>query len=108
MANDTFDLLEMLGKLNAPEERPMDTSFITLIGNTLRQYYRKQFFTEFIANAPDADAKRFSILVHDHEGPMEHLLSEELAVFRKASRVIYNDGIFSQKDSEEYCKPELG
>lgn len=81
---------------------------ITLIRNTLRQYDPKQFFTEFIANASDAGAKRFSILVDDHEGPTEHLLSEELAVFQKASLVIYNDGIFSQKDFKGILQTGIG
>ena len=71
---------------------------ITIIRNALRQYEPKQFFTEFIANASDAGANRFSILVDDHVGPTNHLLSEGLAAFQGASLVVHNDGIFSRKD----------
>ena len=108
MANDTFDLSEMLSKLNAPEERLMDTSFITLIRNTLRQYYPKQFFTEFIANASDAGATRFSILIDHHEASTECLLSKDLAKFQNASLVVHNDGTFSQSDFRGMLETGVG
>ena len=81
---------------------------ITIIRNTLRQYEPKQFFTEFIANASDAAAKRFSILIDDHEGPREHLLSEGLAIFQGASLVVHNDGIFSPKDFRGILQTGIG
>ncbi|KAF8344477.1 hypothetical protein F5887DRAFT_1075526 [Amanita rubescens] len=71
---------------------------ITIIRNTLQQYDPEQFLTEFIANASDAGATRFSILIDNHESPTGCLLSEELAEFQSASLVVHNDGIFSQND----------
>jgi len=100
--------IQYLGVDEALNDIDLGGNPITLIRNTLRQYDPKQFFTEFIANASDAGAKRFSILVDDHEGPTEHLLSEELAVFQKASLVIYNDGIFSKKDFTGILQPGIG
>jgi hypothetical protein len=81
---------------------------ITIIRNTLRQYEPTQFFTEFIANASDAGAKRFSILIDDQEGPGEHLLSKGLAVFQTASLVVHNDGIFSPKDFRGILQTGIG
>ena len=81
---------------------------ITIICNTLRQYEPTQFFTEFIANASDAGAKRFSILIDDQEGPGEHLLSKGLAVFQTASLVVHNDGIFSPKDFRGILQTGIG
>ncbi|KAF8318358.1 hypothetical protein F5887DRAFT_928554, partial [Amanita rubescens] len=100
--------IQYLGVDEALNDIDLGGNPITLIRNTLRQYDPKQFFTEFIANASDAGAKRFSILVDDHEGPTEHLLSEELAVFQKASLVIYNDGIFSKKDFRGILQTGIG
>ncbi|KAF8330997.1 hypothetical protein F5887DRAFT_76594 [Amanita rubescens] len=70
----------------------------TLIRNTLTQYEPNQLFTEFIANASDAGAKLFNILVDDHVGPTEHLVSESLAAFQNASLVVHNNGVFSARD----------
>lgn len=70
----------------------------TLIRNTLTQYEPNQLFTEFIANASDAGAKLFNVLVDDHVGPKEHLVSESLAAFQNASLVVHNDGVFSEQD----------
>ena len=81
---------------------------ITFIRNTLRQYEPKQFFTEFIANASDAGAKQFSILVDDHMGPTDRLLSESLAVFQGASLVVHNDEIFSRKDFTGILQTGIG
>ncbi|KAF8330989.1 hypothetical protein F5887DRAFT_1287046 [Amanita rubescens] len=100
--------IQYLGVDEALNDIDLGGSPITLIRNTLRQYDPKQFFTEFIANASDAGAKRFSVLVDDHEGPTERLLSEELAVFQKASLVIYNDGIFSKKDFRGILQTGIG
>ena len=90
--------MKHLGLDEAESDIDLGGKPITIIRNTLRQYDPKQFFTEFIANASDAGAKRFNILLDNHEGPRERLLSEGLAVFQSASLVVHNDGIFSRDD----------
>ncbi len=81
---------------------------ITLIRNTLMQYDPKQFFTEFIANASDAGAKRFSLLVDDHEGPTTHLLWKGLAAFQNASLIVHNDGVFTRDDFRGILETGIG
>ncbi|KAK2459819.1 hypothetical protein APHAL10511_008140 [Amanita phalloides] len=90
--------MQRLGLDEAEDEIDLGEKPITTIRNTLRQYDPKQFFTEFIANASDAKAKSFSMLVDHHEGPTKKLLSEGLAAFQGPSLVVFNDGIFSRDD----------
>ena len=90
--------LKHLGVDEAENDIDLGGEPITIIRNTLKQYDPKQFFTEFIANASDAGAKQFNIVVDDHEGPTEHLYSGGLAAFQGASLIVHNDGIFSRQD----------
>lgn len=90
--------LKYLGVDEAENDIDLGGKPITIIRNTLKQYNPKQFFTEFIANASDAGAKQFNIVVDDHKGPTKRLYSEGLAVFQGESLVVHNDGIFSRQD----------
>ncbi|KAF8638386.1 hypothetical protein AX17_002247 [Amanita inopinata Kibby_2008] len=81
---------------------------ITTIRNTLRQYNPRQFFTEFIANASDAKAQQFSILIDEHKGPTAKLFSKGMKAFQGASLVIYNDGVFTAKDFKGIRETGIG
>lgn len=100
--------MKHLGLDEAENDIDLGGKPITITRNTLKQYNPEQFFTEFIANASDAGAKRFTILVDDHEGPTERLLSEGVAVFQNASLVVHNDGIFSQNDFRGILQTGIG
>ena len=93
--------IQYLGVGKAEYDIDLGGEPITLIRNTLMQYDPKQFFTEFIANASDAGAKRFSLLVDDHKGPTTHLLWEGLAAFQNASLIVHNDGVFTRDDTRD-------
>ncbi|KIL64220.1 hypothetical protein M378DRAFT_163460 [Amanita muscaria Koide BX008] len=81
---------------------------ITIIRNTLDQYDPKQFFTEFVANASDAKAKHFGLLVDDHEGPTDKLFSTGMKAFQSPSLVVYNDGVFTQDDFKGIRETGIG
>jgi hypothetical protein len=100
--------MQHLGVDEAENDVDLGVKPTTVIRNTLRQYDPKQFFTEFIANASDASAKRFSILVDDYAGSTERLISKGLAVFQGASLVVHNDGIFSRKDFTGILQTGIG
>ncbi|KAF8621710.1 hypothetical protein AX15_007571 [Amanita polypyramis BW_CC] len=97
-----------LRPLGASDDIDLGEKPITTIRNTLRQYDPEQFFTEFIANASDAKAKRFSILLDDHEGPTNNLVSEGLAAFQSASLVVHNDGVFTREDFRGILQTGIG
>ncbi|KAM6499265.1 hypothetical protein JOM56_004773 [Amanita muscaria] len=86
--------------LEAEDDIDLGGKPITTIRNTLKQYAPEQFFTEFIANASDAKATQFSLLIDDHEGPTDpkNLFSAGMAAFQSASLVVYNDGVFDTND----------
>ncbi|KAF8629294.1 hypothetical protein AX15_003527 [Amanita polypyramis BW_CC] len=100
--------LRPLGLNEAEDDIDLGEKPITTIRNILSQYEAKQFFTEFIANASDAKAKRFSILVDDHKGPAKDLISEGLAEFQGPSLVVYNDGTFTRKDFSSILQTGIG
>jgi len=85
---------------------------LTTVRNTLRQYTEKQFITEFVANACDANATRLTLLVNEFcsdgdESP--HLLSPTMQKFSSCpSLVVYNNGRFSDQDFEGICRTSLG
>ena len=100
--------MKHLGLDEAENDIDLGGKPITIIRNTLKQYDPRQFFTEFIANASDAGAKRFNILLDNNKGPKKCLLSEGLAVFQSASLVVHNDGIFSQNDFRGILQTGIG
>ncbi|KAM6499278.1 hypothetical protein JOM56_004786 [Amanita muscaria] len=89
-----------LNRLGLEDDIDLGGKPITTIRNTLKQYAPEQFFTEFIANASDAKAKQFSLLIDDHEGPTDpkNLFSAGMAAFQSTSLVVYNDSVFDEDD----------
>ncbi|KAJ7058193.1 hypothetical protein C8F01DRAFT_1149905 [Mycena amicta] len=87
----------------------MGENLTTTIRNTLKQYSEAQIFNEFLANACDAQATKFGILVDEYGGKTSKLLSAGMAPFVNCpSLVIYNDGEFSAKDFEGICRTGVG
>lgn len=77
----------------------MGEKLTTTIRNVLKQYTDQQALTEFLANACDAGADDFKILVDDAHGPTTNLLTPQMAPFQTCSSlVIYNNSVFTQKD----------
>ncbi|KAJ6589057.1 hypothetical protein B0H19DRAFT_1367527 [Mycena capillaripes] len=87
----------------------MGETLTTTIRNVLKQYSEQQICNEFLANACDADATKFGILVDERPGPVGKLLSSAMAPFQACpSLVFYNSGVFSPKDFEGICKTGIG
>ncbi|KAJ7629420.1 hypothetical protein DFH06DRAFT_1338309 [Mycena polygramma] len=87
----------------------MGETLTTTIRNVLKQYSEQQICNEFLANACDANATKFGILVDERPGPVERLLSPAMAPFQSCpSLLFYNSGVFGPKDFEGICKTGLG
>ncbi|KAI0071823.1 hypothetical protein K474DRAFT_1712121 [Panus rudis PR-1116 ss-1] len=83
------------------DDEDMQEKLSTRIGNVLRQYSIAQAFNEFLANAADAGANRYSLLIDDHSAPSDSLLAPSLAQFQTGSSlIVYNDAVF--KDPEDF------
>lgn len=80
----------------------MGQDLVTTVRNNLEQYKDKQFATEFLANAVDANATEFALVVNRfHPLPDESVqaLSAELAPFCSSpSLVVYNNATFTDAD----------
>ncbi|KAJ7280333.1 hypothetical protein C8J57DRAFT_1175059 [Mycena rebaudengoi] len=104
-------LMERLGFKSA-EFTPgvdMGETLTTTLRNVLTQYSEQQICTEFLANASDAGATTFGILVDEREGPTGKLLSSAMAPFQNCpSLIFYNNGVFSAKDFEGICRTGIG
>ncbi|KAF7320872.1 BTB domain-containing protein [Mycena chlorophos] len=87
----------------------MGESLTTTIRNTLKQYTEAQILNEFLANAEDAGATKFSILVDDYSPKADKLLSAALAPFVSCPSVVfYNDAQFTTKDFDGICRTGIG
>ncbi|KAK7018615.1 BTB domain-containing protein [Favolaschia claudopus] len=92
-----------------PQPIDMGETLTTTIRNVLKQYSEQQICNEFLANACDADATKFGILVDERPGNTEKLLSQTMKAFQTCSSlVLYNNGVFSPKDFEGICKTGIG
>lgn len=87
----------------------MGEKLTTTIRNVLKQYTEQQTLSEFFANASDAGATEFKILVDDRHAPFERLLSPIMAPFQRCSSlIVYNNSMFTQADFEGICKTGVG
>ncbi|KAK0187120.1 hypothetical protein F5146DRAFT_1063566 [Armillaria mellea] len=87
----------------------MGEKLTTTIRNVLKQYTEQQTLAEFFANASDAGATEFKILVDDRHAPFERLLSPIMAPFQRCSSlIVYNNSMFTQADFEGICKTGVG
>jgi len=95
-----------------PEKGAIDmgTQLVTSIRNTLKQYTEQQMLSEFFANAADAGATRFGIMLDEKQGlPVERLLTTAMRPFQACpSLMVYNNGVFTAKDFEGICRTGIG
>ncbi|EAU81709.2 hypothetical protein CC1G_02725 [Coprinopsis cinerea okayama7 len=94
------------------EFEDMGATAVTLVQKAIAQYTEKQFLSEFLANAEDAGATRFSVVLNEGSGPAftsKKLLSTEMEKFYNCPSVlVYNDGVFSDNDFRGLCKTHIG
>jgi hypothetical protein len=81
------------------DDDDMSEPLTTRITNVLRQYDKDQFFGEFLANAHDAKATVFGMLLDETPAPKSNVLSPALAELQAyPSLIIYNNSIFEERD----------
>lgn len=91
------------------DDDDMSESLTTRISGVLLGYERGQFFGEFLANAQDAQAKTFAMLLDEKPASPSNVLSpafEELQSY--PSLIIYNDSVFEESDFKGIRKVGLG
>lgn len=101
----------LLGILDAPWMSTLELGEkpVTTIRTVLRQYVQEQIFTEFIANASDAKASRFSILLDEITlASGNNLVSSQLSLFDGPSLILHNDAKFTMQDFQGICKTGIG
>ncbi|KAJ6602456.1 hypothetical protein DFH09DRAFT_968836 [Mycena vulgaris] len=114
MLSDELSKRLMMGRLGfkSVELTPgvdMGETLTTTIRNVLKQYPEQAICNEFLANASDAGATKFGILVDERPGPVDKLLSQAMTPFQNCpSLVIYNSGVFTPKDFEGICRTGIG
>ncbi|RIA96668.1 hypothetical protein C1645_707710, partial [Glomus cerebriforme] len=85
----------------------------TRIKNIIEDYSINSLLKEFLQNADDAKATRFSIIVDErkifhHNTSKKSLLSEEMEDWQGPAVWIYNDAEFSSKDFQALIKLGIG
>ncbi|RXW22295.1 hypothetical protein EST38_g3559 [Candolleomyces aberdarensis] len=87
----------------------MGITLATIVQKTLAQYTDKQFLLEFLANAQDAGASKFMVILNDYISVEGNFLSLDLAKLHDSPSVmVYNDSEFSESDFEGICKTHIG
>ncbi|KAH9475499.1 Sacsin [Psilocybe cubensis] len=80
----------------------MGQHLVTTVRNNLEQYKDKQFATEFLANAVDAGATQFSLLVNYYHPILDEnirALSDSMIPFcTSPTLVVYNNSVFTDSD----------
>jgi sacsin len=88
----------------------MGVKTVTIVQKTLEQYTEKQFLPEFLANAQDAGASTFAIIVNEFTSTEGNFLYPTFrdGLHRGPSVMIYNDSEFSKQDFDGICQIYLG
>jgi hypothetical protein len=90
-------------------DRDMGEALTLRIRNVLIQYTVEQAFTEFLANAADAGATTFGIILDEQPALADRMLSSALANLQThPSLIIYNDAVFEDKDFDGILDVALG
>lgn len=80
-------------------DRDMGESLTNRIKGVLLQYSVQQAFTEFVANAADAGAKHFAMMIDEWSGPAIRVLSPPFGQLQSHSAlIVHNDSVFSEGD----------
>ncbi|KAJ4466248.1 hypothetical protein J3R30DRAFT_3588632 [Lentinula aciculospora] len=81
------------------DEEDMSETLITRIKKLLVEYDIQYSFNEFLANAVDAGASRFDVLLDAMPFVSTQILCREMSVFQQGPAVVlYNDAVFSEDD----------
>ncbi|KAF9016388.1 hypothetical protein BDZ89DRAFT_1166299 [Hymenopellis radicata] len=90
------------------DDTKMGEDFTTRISGVLKDYDVAYAINEFIANALDAGATRFSICIDERAFGESSILSPEVACFQGPALLLYNNALFKKKDFEGIRKVGTG
>ncbi len=103
--------LQRLGlmDINSQSDEDMGEDLVTTIRNRLREYTDSQLLLEFFANAADAGATEFDIVIDEYTAPSEALLSPRCSEFQcVSSLVIHNNMVFTDEDFKGIRRTGIG
>ena len=91
------------------DDEDMQEDLWNRISGILRQYSIDQTFNEFLANAADAGADQYHIMLDKKFGGTDHILSPMMAQFQESSSVVlYNNGEFKDRDWHGVLRVGIG
>ena len=80
-------------------DRDMGEALTSRIESVLAQYSVEQAFSEFLANAADAKATTFGIMLDERPAATSRVLSPALVEIQvHPSLIVYNNSVFDKKD----------
>jgi hypothetical protein len=88
--------------------RDIGVQLRTTIRNKLKDYTKLQFLTEFFANAVDAGANEFGILIDEYQNSGKRILFRMDKFQACPSLIIYNDAVFKETDLDGICNIGMG
>ncbi|PVF98748.1 hypothetical protein CPB86DRAFT_337923 [Serendipita vermifera] len=98
-----------LQSLSVDEDEDMGADLTTTIRGVLQQYNMEQAFTEFLANAEDAGAEHFAMVLDERYSlASERLLTKSMNAHQNEALVMFNDSVFKEKDFKGICRIGLG
>jgi sacsin len=87
----------------------MGESFVTSIRNAISEYTETQTLVEMLANAVDASARRFVLILDEMPQSTEHLISPTLRSFQQCpALLVFNDASFTEEDFDGLCNTGEG
>ncbi|GES98868.1 sacsin isoform X2 [Rhizophagus clarus] len=110
-----LNMQTLIGKIcdtgdNGWEPYEQNEPLTTRIKNIIKEYSPRQIIKEFLQNADDAKATRFSVIVdrRKHTNYEKSLLTEEMKELQGPAIWIYNDAEFSEKDFQALINLGIG
>jgi hypothetical protein len=98
-----------LKKLNIDEDDDMVEDLTDRIRGVLRDYHSEQAFTEFLANAEDAGARRFAMALDTCRSfGTKRLLTKSMGAYQNEALIIFNDAVFQEGDFKGIRRVGLG
>lgn len=100
-------LMDLQGR--GDDDLDMGEELVTTIRNRLREYTDSQLLLEFFANASDARATEFNVLIDESRAPTMTLLSPRCRGFQTVpALVIHNDSVFTNEDFKGILRTGIG
>jgi sacsin len=94
---------------NQVDDLDMGEDLLTTIRNRLREYTDSQLLLEFFANASDASATEFDVLLDEDASPDKILISSNCRAFQHApALIVHNNSIFTDEDFQGILRTGIG